>query len=84
MAKLTKRIVDAAEIRASDYIMWDEELPSFGLRVFASGKRSYLVVCRPQAAHAVIRLACTESGLPDGQARGESLARTGRKRRKPC
>jgi integrase len=46
MAKLTKRIVDAAEIRASDYIIWDEELPSFGLRVFASGKRSYLVQYR--------------------------------------
>lgn len=46
MAKLTKRIVDAAESRSSDYFIWDEELPGFGLRVFTSGKRSYLVQYR--------------------------------------
>jgi integrase len=46
MAKLTKRVVDAAESRSSDYFIWDEELPGFGLRVFKSGKRSYLVQYR--------------------------------------
>jgi hypothetical protein len=38
MAKLTKRVVDAAESRSSDYFIWDEELPGFGLRLFKSGK----------------------------------------------
>lgn len=42
MAKLTKRVVDAAESREKDYVIWDDELPGFGLRVFASGKRSYV------------------------------------------
>ena len=37
MAKLTKRIVDAADVREKDYFIWDDELPGFGLRVFASG-----------------------------------------------
>lgn len=46
MVKLTKRIVDTAEVEASDYIIWDEELPGFGLRVFASGKRSYVLQYR--------------------------------------
>lgn len=46
MAKLTKRIVDTADVREKDYFIWDDELPGFGLRVFASGKRSYLIQYR--------------------------------------
>lgn len=46
MAKITKRVVDAAEVRATDYVIWDDDLPGFGLRVFASGKRSYVIQYR--------------------------------------
>jgi len=46
MTKLSKRIVDAAEARDKDYVIWDDELLGFGLRVFASGKRSYLIQYR--------------------------------------
>ena len=46
MTKLTKRTVDATEIRSSDYVLWDDDLPGFGLRVFKSGKRSYVVQYR--------------------------------------
>ena len=46
MAKLTKRAVDAAIARSSDYFIWDDDLAGFGLRVFTSGKRSYLVQYR--------------------------------------
>lgn len=46
MTKLTKRIVEGAEARGNDYVIWDDELPGFGLRVFKSGKRSYLIQYR--------------------------------------
>ncbi|RZN13419.1 integrase arm-type DNA-binding domain-containing protein [Bradyrhizobium sp. Leo121] len=46
MTKLSKRVADAAEPREKDYVIWDDELPGFGLRVFASGKRSYLIQYR--------------------------------------
>ena len=46
MPKLTKRTVDAAGVREKDYFIWDDDLPGFGLRVFASGKRSYLLQYR--------------------------------------
>lgn len=46
MAKLTKRVVDAAEFRKKDYVIWDDDLPGFGLRVFASGKCSYVIQYR--------------------------------------
>lgn len=46
MGKITKRVVDAAEVREKDYVVWDDELPGFGLRVFVSGKRSYVIQYR--------------------------------------
>ena len=43
MPKLTKKIVDAAKPKKKEYFVWDGDLPGFGLRVFPSGKKSYLV-----------------------------------------
>jgi integrase len=46
VTKLSKRTVDKAEPAEKDYFIWDDELTGFGLRVFTSGRRSYLVQYR--------------------------------------
>jgi integrase len=46
MVKITKRVVEVAEAQEKDYLIWDDELPGFGLRVFSSGKRSYVIQYR--------------------------------------
>jgi integrase len=46
MPKITKRLVEAAEVREKDYIICDDELRGFALRVLPSGKRYYIVQYR--------------------------------------
>jgi len=46
MPKLTKTYVTALEPQERDYFAWDSEVPSFGVRVFASGRKSFLVQYR--------------------------------------
>ena len=48
MAKLTKRLVEALDIRNKDYLVWDDELSGFGVRVFPSGRKAYLVQYRAE------------------------------------
>ena len=43
MVRLTKRTVDATKVTGKEYFVWDDEMPGFGLRVLASGRKSYVV-----------------------------------------
>lgn len=46
MAKITKRTVDTAKPGAKEFFLWDEELSGFGLRVYPSGRKIYVVQFR--------------------------------------
>lgn len=46
MARLNKRIVDSVQAQDKDHIIWDDEVAGFGLRVFATGKKSYVIQYR--------------------------------------
>ena len=46
MASLTKRALDAAKPREREYFLWCEGTPGFGVRVYPSGKRIFIVQIR--------------------------------------
>lgn len=43
MPKLTKTILDNAELRDKPYFIWCSDLPGFGVRVFPTNKKSFYV-----------------------------------------
>src|SRR6516165_3128439 len=44
--KLTKSVVDRLSSRATEYVIWDAELPGFGIRVKPTGIKSFVVQYR--------------------------------------
>ena len=46
---ITKRTVDALKPEGKDVTFWDRDLPGFGVRVYASGSRFYVVQSRGPA-----------------------------------
>ncbi len=44
--KLTKRVVDALSVETNDAVFWDRELAGFGVRVYATGRKIYVVQSR--------------------------------------
>ena len=44
--KLTKRSVDALRVEGKDAIFWDRDLPGFGVRVYPTGRKVYVVQSR--------------------------------------
>lgn len=76
MPKITKRTVDTAEPRAADYFLWCDELPGFGLRVYPSGKKGYLVQYRSAGRSRRANIGLHGRLTPDG-ARKEAMALLG-------
>ncbi len=74
--RLTKRAVDAALPRAARYHLWDGELIGFGLRVEASGRKSFVIRYRAEgggrnAPHRLVTISSVGVMTPD-QARAEA------------
>ena len=46
MFKLTKRSVEGLAAEEKDYLAWDRDMRGFGIRVYPSGKKTYLVQYR--------------------------------------
>jgi integrase len=46
MTALTKRSVDAAAPRETEYLLWCDRLPRFGLRVYPTGRKVYVAQVR--------------------------------------
>lgn len=74
--KITKRVVDDAEKRGARYTIFDSEIRGFGLRVFPSGKRTWILEYRPgeggrRTAKKRITIGSTEDFTPD-QARRQA------------
>ncbi|WP_231873738.1 Arm DNA-binding domain-containing protein [Acetobacter tropicalis] len=42
MAKLSKKIVTAAERAEKDYFLWDDRIPAFAVRVWPSSRKVYV------------------------------------------
>ena len=47
--KLSKRTVDALFVESKDAVFWDRDLPGFGVRVYATGRKVYVVQSRGPA-----------------------------------
>ncbi len=76
MPKLTKRFVDGLDIRKTDYLVFDSDVGGFAVRVFPSGRKSYLIQYR--SGGRTRRLAIGRHGtVATDEARKEALRRLG-------
>ena len=41
--RITKRTVDALAVEGGDAVFWDHDLPGFGVRVYGTGRKVYVV-----------------------------------------
>ena len=44
--RISKRAVDALSVEGREAVFWDRDLPGFGVRVYPSGRKVYVVQSR--------------------------------------
>jgi integrase len=72
LAKLTKRQIEALEPNEKDYFVWDSELSGFGIRVFPTGRKQFVLQYRFGRTSRRMSLGRFGAMTPD-QARGLAL-----------
>ena len=69
--RINKRTVDALRVQSGDAVFWDRTLPGFGIRVYASGRKVYVVQARGPAGSRRVALG-NHVELPCERARKEA------------
>ena len=82
MARITKKAVDALGARPREYMLWDDDIKGFGVRVHPSGRKVYLVKYRHRG-RVVKRTIGPHGAVSPAAARGRAAeivtaAKTGR------
>lgn len=70
--KLTKRTVDRLAVDGKDTVFWDRDLPGFGIRVYPSGRKVYVVQSRAGGKSRRVTVGRHGAIAPD-QARKEAV-----------
>ncbi len=79
MAKLTKRLIDSFRYRGGWDVRWDDEIPGFGVRLYPSGKRSFVLSYRnARRKKRLLVLGRYGADLTLGQARARVIKERGR------
>ncbi len=73
MGKLTKRFIEAAPSKDKAYILWDGDIPGFGVRVMPSGRKSFVLQYRIGRRSRTMSLGYTRVITPE-KARGMAIA----------
>ncbi len=73
MARISKRIVDAAAPTDKDYFIWDDSLPAFAVRVWPSGRKVYVVHYRANGRLRRYTLGTHGSSMTAEKARAEAI-----------
>ena len=79
MAKLTKRAIDSFRYRGGWDVRWDDDIPGFGVRLYPSGKRSFVLSYRnARRKKRLLVLGRYGADLTLGQARARVIKERGR------
>ena len=48
MPKITKKLIDSLEAKDKDYIIWDDKISGFGVKITKAGRKVYLLKYRAE------------------------------------